>query len=119
MHRKSHSRTTELELRARLLRSRPTPSEAALWEAVRGGKLGVWFKRQVVLGDYIVDFVAPRVRLVVEVDGGYHSRRGAGDARRERVLRRMGYRVVRVDAEVVLGELHRAVAQLRRGIGGA
>jgi hypothetical protein len=34
----------------------------------------------VPLGRFIVDVLAPRARLVVEVDGGYHSTRAGADA---------------------------------------
>jgi very-short-patch-repair endonuclease len=98
------------------MRSALTPSEQKLWEAIRGSRLGVCFRRQVPLGRYIADFVAPSVRLVVEVDGRYHSRRRTADARRERDLRRMGYRVLRLDAALVEGQLAEAVAHIRVGV---
>jgi very-short-patch-repair endonuclease len=47
------------------MRSAPTASEARLWESLRGRQLGVTFRRQVRLGEYIADFVAYSVRLVV------------------------------------------------------
>jgi very-short-patch-repair endonuclease len=75
-----------------------TTTEALLWAELRGSRLGVAFRRQVVISQYIVDFCAPSVRLVVEVDGGYHAGRARADARRDRVLVRLGYRVVRVTA---------------------
>ena len=37
------------------MRAAPTASEALLWLAVRGGQLGVVFRRQVVVGRFIVD----------------------------------------------------------------
>jgi very-short-patch-repair endonuclease len=81
----------------------PTPSEEALWRALRGGALGVAFKRQAVVGGrYIVDFFAPPVGLLVEVDGGVHRSSRAADRRRDEKLRRLGYRVVRLDAAMVL-----------------
>jgi len=85
---------------------------ARLWLAIRGGALGVWFRRQVPLGRFIGDFVAASARLIVEVDGGYHTRRRAADARRERALQRLGYRVLRLDAELVNQQLSEAVAQI-------
>lgn len=54
-----------------------------------------------VLGRFIADFVAPVARLVVEVDGAYHARLGAADARRDIALVRLGYRVLRLPAELV------------------
>jgi very-short-patch-repair endonuclease len=74
----------------------------------------VQFRRQVpLLGRFIVDFVAPVARVVVEVDGGYHRCRRGGNARRGEVLRRGGYRVVWMDAELVMKDLPQAVALVR------
>lgn len=72
-----------------------------------------------VIDRFIVDFLAPAVRLVVEVDGGYHSQRVAADARRTRVLEQLGYRVVRVEAELVRRNLAEAVERVRRAVGEA
>jgi very-short-patch-repair endonuclease len=55
--------------------SQLNPAEAALWAQLKNRQLGVVFRRQVVvLGRYIADFLAPAVKLIVEVDGGYHAR---------------------------------------------
>jgi very-short-patch-repair endonuclease len=78
-----------------------------------GGKLGVGSRRQVVIGRYIVDFLAPARRVVVEVDGGYHARRRGADARRDRKLAALGYRVLRLEAELVLRQPQEAVARIR------
>ena len=76
-----------LAARARGMRFNATFSEERLWEAIRGRRLGVQFRRQVPLcGRFIVDFLAPELRLVVEVDGEYHGRRPRADARRDEVL---------------------------------
>lgn len=49
----------------------------------------------------------------MEVDGGYHAERCAADARRDEKLRRAGLRVVRVPAELLVGDLERAVECVR------
>ena len=98
-----------LEERAHAMRHQPTPSEAKLWEAIRNGQLGVAFKRQVRIGNFIADFLAPAAKLIVEVDGGSHFGRAAADARRDRKLARLGYRVVRVEAHVVQSQLESAI----------
>jgi very-short-patch-repair endonuclease len=109
----SRSRKSMLTERAVSMRHAPTTSEARLFDALRGGKLGVSFRRQVpVLGRFIVDLLAPEVRLVVEVDGLYHTRRGAADARRDRALFRAGYSVLRLDAELVVLDLDAAMARV-------
>jgi very-short-patch-repair endonuclease len=110
------NRSQTLQQIASELRVSLTPSEAALWQCIRGCRTGVWFRRQVVIGRYIVDFVAPAARLVLEVDGAYHARRVTADARRDRVLTRLGYRVLRLDAELVLKNPDEAVARVRAAL---
>ena len=106
---KHSSARARLELHARCMRRHPTSSEQVLWAAIRGKRLGVRFVRQVPLGSYIVDFLAPQPGLIVEVDGGYHAERVGADRRRQRWLERQGYRVVRVAADVVLHDVEAAV----------
>jgi very-short-patch-repair endonuclease len=72
----------------------------------------------VLLNHYIVDFLAPAARVVVEVDGGYHACRRGADARRDEALRRGGYRVVRLEADLVMKDLPQAVALVREAVAG-
>lgn len=115
--RKEHNRVQRqlrLEQYACQNRRSLTESEARLWSALRARQLGPQFRRQVPLaGRYIADFCAPAVRLVVEVDGGCHERKRQGDRRRDTVLAELGYRVVRVSAELVMRDLTEAVAVVR------
>ena len=107
-----------LAQRAHEMRHQLTPSGAALWGNISRNQLGVAFRRQVLVGNLcIVDFLAPSIKLVVEVDGAYHALRGVADARRERYLARLGYRVLRLDADLVLTRLAEAVDRVRRALG--
>ena len=110
------ARQSLLEPRARHMRFHQSPSEQQLWRAIRGRRLGVQFRRQVPLGRFIADFFAPEVGVAVEVDGGYHAERVKADAKRDEVLRRMGYRVVRLEAELVMRQLEVAVARVAAAI---
>ena len=106
-----------LEQRAWANRHMLTASEARLWSALSARKLGVQFRRQVPLaGRYIVDFCALSARLVVEVDGGYHERKRGSDARRDATLRALGFRVLRVRAELVMRDLGAALAAVAAAI---
>jgi very-short-patch-repair endonuclease len=116
-HTVSPARSQLLSARAWQNRRFPSGPEAALWRELSGGKVGVVFRRQVVLGSAIVDFFAPAVRLVVEVDGAQHRRRRTADARRDRELRRLGCVVLRIEAQVVMRELPRAVELVRAAAG--
>jgi very-short-patch-repair endonuclease len=53
----------------------------------------------------------------VEVDGGSHVGRAAADARRDRKLTRLGYRVLRLEGELVVANVAEAVACVRAALG--
>ncbi|MEZ4219646.1 MAG: endonuclease domain-containing protein [Polyangiaceae bacterium] len=109
------------------MRQRPSWPERKLFAALRGGRLGLRVRRQVVLGPYIVDLLVPAARLVIEIDGPQHSRRPGADvprrgfprvSRRDRALARMGYRVLRVTAAEVCESLDAALARVRVAVSG-
>jgi adenine-specific DNA-methyltransferase len=56
---------------------------------------GAKFRRQVPIGNYIVDFVCQEAKLVVELDGGQHADQVAYDTARTEWLVSVGYRVLR------------------------
>lgn len=100
-------------MRAHFFRHNLTETEAILWRRISGKQLGVAFRRQVpVGGKYIADFIAPGIRLIVEVDDRTHELKRMADALRDRNLSRLGYRVLRLPAEVVRGNVEEAVARI-------
>jgi len=108
--------TKEKLQRAKELRREMTPAEKILWQELRGNKLGVHFRRQQVIAGFIVDFYCHKVALVVEVDGDIHDLQQEEDARREKVLREMGLRIVRFRNEEVLRDLSIVVGKIREFI---
>lgn len=100
------------------LRSAPTESEEILWSKLRGKRLGLSFRREVPVGRYIADFLAPSIRLAVEVDGGYHTtkQRRRLDKRRDREFRRLGYSVMRFPAAEVIRDVESVVDTIRQSI---
>ncbi|MBX3184235.1 MAG: DUF559 domain-containing protein [Polyangiaceae bacterium] len=110
-------RAALLASRAATMRHDPSPPEALLWAALVGCKLdGVAFRRQVTIAGYICDFVAAKCKLIVEVDGAHHQRQRAADARRDRKLRRLGYRVLRIEAQLVMRRLPEALVRVREAL---
>ncbi len=108
----------KLRAHARSMRHNPTGSEYALFQLIRRKQVcGVQFRRQqIVLHRYIVDFLAPQLKLVVEVDGGYHALVASADARRDKLLARAGYTVLRIPNHVVLHQTKTAVALLSAAV---
>jgi len=92
--------------RARELRSNPTDAERVLWRHLRLRQIGGYkFRRQRPIGPYIVDFVCLEKKLVVEVDGGQHSKQKASDDRRDSWLRSEGLTILRFWDHEVLTQL--------------
>jgi very-short-patch-repair endonuclease len=63
----------ELEVRRKELRNKGTSAEAILWTMLKGKQLdGKKFRRQHSVGNYILDFYCPAVKLAIELDGDSH-----------------------------------------------
>jgi len=93
----------------RTLRRNMTDAEQALWKRLRGCQVkGRKFRRQHPFGDFILDFVCPEVKLVVEIDGGQHNG-SAQDRVRDRMLESAGFRVMRFWNNQVLNEIESVV----------
>ena len=69
-----------------------------LWCRLRRKQiLGIPFYRQKPIGEYIVDFYAPKVNLVIEIDGSQHLDEDEvqKDRLRDKYLREQGLEVLR------------------------
>jgi very-short-patch-repair endonuclease len=81
---------------AKQLRRNQTEAEAKLWSRLRNHQLkDVGFRRQHAIGNYVVDFCAPRRKLIIELDGSQHLEQEDYDAARTAFLESQGYRVLR------------------------
>ena len=96
-------------------RRNSTTAENVLWQNIRNKQLGVEFRRQHVIGDFIVDFVCLDKMLVIEVDGGYHTERDQleDDETRARILNSLGFWVVRFSNERVLLDLDNVKSDIK------
>lgn len=78
---------------------RETPAEKRF--RLRLESAGVSFKRQMILGFYILDFVVPGKMAIVEIDGSFHADRAEYDAARDEFCRGLGYTVFRIQNDDV------------------
>ena len=93
-----HKRTTPKVFKhTKQLRQNLTEAEAKLWSRLRNHQLkDIGFRRQHAIGNYVVDFCAPRQKLVIELDGSQHLEQEEYDVERTRFLKSKGYRVLRL-----------------------
>ncbi len=93
---KIFNRPEKKAMRQVLRRNMPVP-EQILWAKIRNQQLGVKFRRQHGIDQYIVDFYCPEAMLVIELDGDSHYIDGTEDKDRIRneFMQTLGLRVIR------------------------
>ena len=98
------------------MRYEPTMAEIRLWECLRAKRLGVKFRRQHVIDDYIADFVCLSEKLVIEVDGEYHNEEEQQtlDKQRTERLDALGYRVLRFTNDQVLFQIEDVLETIQK-----
>jgi len=109
----------KLKDKSRLLRRNQTESEKKLWSRLRGKQLqGIQFYRQKPIGNYIVDFFAPMVKLVIEIDGSQHRQEDSllRDENRDAYLKNLGLKVMRFNSRVVLMDINAVVEVIYREV---
>jgi len=93
---------------AKSLRENPTEAEQFLWEHLSFIKIpGVRFKRQHPILYFIADFYCHKTKLIIEVDGGYHTlpEQYQYDKNRDAELSDLGLKVIRFTNEQVLFDI--------------
>jgi very-short-patch-repair endonuclease len=98
-----------------------TDAEQILWSRLRRKQiLGLHFYRQKPLGNFIVDFYAPKANLVVEVDGSQHgdADHAERDAERDAYLVARGLHVIRFSNAQVLREVGAVMEAIYRTVAG-
>ena len=104
-----------LKERAEEMRKNPTEAEKVLWEALRANGLGVKFRQQHIIEDFIVDFYCNEFKVTVEVDGGYHNEADQMKSDKERTARlnELGYTELRFTNEEVLCDLDNVLKKIK------
>jgi very-short-patch-repair endonuclease len=103
-----------LKQRAKSLRRNQTDVEDRLWYYLRGKRFyGIKFKRQVIISNYIVDFASLTAKLVIEVDGGQHVSQKQYDQKRDEIIKRCGFTVLRFWNNEVLENIDGVLTVIR------
>ena len=76
------------------LRTNLTDAEQKIWRHIRQRQLNnLKFRRQQIIGNYIVDFICFEKKLIIEIDGGQHT--DENDRKRTNFLEKEGYKILR------------------------
>lgn len=106
-----------LKEKAKEMRNKPTDAEKMLWNVLSNKKVdGFKFRRQHIIGEYIVDFVCLDKRLIIEVDGSIHKlpEQKAHDETRTDWLQSKGFKVIRISNNQILTDLFTTTEFIRK-----
>ncbi len=114
----NHHYNTNLKKYARELRTASvSKAEKYIWKALLSRKqMGVAFKRQRPISNFIVDFFSAEIHLVVEIDGSSHLNKGDYDAYRENKLKELGFTIIRLSEGEVIQNIEDVHQQIYRVI---
>lgn len=101
--------------RAKQLRANCTPAEEEMWKRLRESQLGLKFRRQHPLANYIADFYCHQAKLVVEIDGSIHKLQHIKeyDEGRTYVMEQLGIKVLRFSNEDVFFEIDMVLKRIK------
>jgi len=74
------------------------------------------FRRQVPIGNYIVDFISFEKKIIIELDGGQHTATATRDAERDAWLKGRGYNVLRFWDNEVFQNLEGILEVVRKNV---
>lgn len=116
---KNINNLNHLKEKRRLLRNNGTPAEATLWKGLKAKQLGVRFRRQFSVGNYVLDFYCHSQKLAIELDGDYHSseQQVQKDFKREEYLNSVGIIVMRFHNDEVRQNVSAVLERIREEIG--
>ncbi|MEI7579499.1 MAG: restriction endonuclease subunit S [bacterium] len=98
------------------MRNFPTKAEALLWEELKLKKLGMKFRRQHIIDNFIVDFYCVEIGLIIEVDGEIHQSQKDKDQKREETLKSLGCQIIRFSNEEVINNINQVITKIKSSI---
>ncbi len=105
-----------LKENAKKRRKNPTEAENFLWKNLQSKDLENYkFRREHIIGDFIVDFVCLSKQLVIEIDGGYHNEENQQelDKLRTEYLNKQGFTVIRFTNENILFDIENTLNAIK------
>lgn len=93
-------------------------AERILWQYIRNKTLGCSFRRQHIINAFIADFVCIEEKLIIELDGGYHSlpQQQISDEERTERLNSLGYKVIRFTNDEVVGNIDGVIKIIKQNL---
>lgn len=89
-----------------------------MWHVLSANQFDVNFRRQHIIGEYIVDFVCIAKSQIIEIDGDYHLsiEQQKEDATRTEWLEKQGFKLIRFTNDEVLNKIDDVIKTIESNI---
>ena len=103
----------------RKLRKNSTESEILLWQKLRGRKfLGLKFRRQYSVAQFVLDFYCPEKRLAIELDGKIHNKKDIKnhDENRDGYIEGFKIKIIRIKNDKIIDDIDSVLEYIKSKI---
>tara|TARA_R110002167_G_scaffold157177_1_gene352038 strand:+ start:153 stop:545 length:393 start_codon:yes stop_codon:yes gene_type:complete len=109
-----HGATPSVFRNAAKLRASMTETECILWNYLKNKPQGFKFRRQHPIAGYVLDFYCHRLKLSIEIDGGYHLKQEQIEKDKERTmyLEDIGISEIRFTNNQVINEFEALIDEI-------
>ncbi|MBL1215131.1 MAG: DUF559 domain-containing protein [Ignavibacteriae bacterium] len=114
-----HLNKPELKQRRRQLRQDQTYAEKVMWSQLRNRQfLGIKFKRQYSVDNYVLDYYAPELKLAIELDGSVHNEPEQFEYEkiRQKHIEKFGIKFIRVTNKELLSNPNKTFSKIENEI---
>lgn len=90
--------------------------ELVLWDQIRNRKImGMRFLRQYSIYSSVVDFYCPKLKLVIEIDGRYHTQQeiAESDKIRQKCIEELGINFMRFKNKEICEHLNKVLEDIK------
>ncbi len=98
---------SEEKLKRKRLRNNMPLAEIILWSKLKGKNMGYKFRRQYSVGEFVIDFYCPELKLAIEIDGCSHfiDEAEVRDKERQMIIESYGFTFLRFTNEEIYNNI--------------
>lgn len=114
-----HFNNPQLKVRRRQLRQDQTYAEKIMWLHLRNRNLlGIKFRRQYSVDNFVIDFYAPAIKVAIELDGDVHNNfeQKEYDRIRQKQIELYGIEFIRITNNELLGNPNKTFSKIEEKI---
>ena len=111
-----YNASPEIFKKAEILRKNMTKTEKMLWDKLKKNQLGVRFKAQHPMMNFIADFYCHKSKLVLEIDGESHIKQKEYDSGRTAEMEKFGIRVIRFSNDEIIENIEKVIKVIKKNL---